>query len=240
VNGDLAIDYAGKALDLAEDDPIALDTLAQAYFAKGEFDKAIETENMALEILPNHPLLSEHLTKFTEMISESAEEHNVKGAEYLNDGDYNAAAIEFKKAVTIDPKFANGYYNLGKVYSQLGNYHEAELNYKTAIELAPDNAQYHYNLAIVYSKMELYEESESEYIYALSIDPYYEEAHNNLGVLYYNMGKLDEALVEFNKAFEINPKTKYITNIDMVKKMIGEGGGTVTPSGRNDGDMIQY
>jgi tetratricopeptide (TPR) repeat protein len=240
VNGNLAVDYAEKALEIAPDDPIALDTLAQAYFSKGEYDAAIEAEEKALEILPDHPFLVDNLTKFTEMITETAEEHNVKGAQFLSEGNYDAAAIEFKTAVKIDPKFANGYYNLGKVYSQLGNYHEAEINYKTAIELMPDNPQYHYNLAIVYSKMGLLEESESEYIYALGIDPYYEEAHNNLGVLYYNTGRLEEALVEFNKAFEINPKTKYRTNIDMVKKMIGEGGGTPSPPGKNDGNMIQY
>jgi superkiller protein 3 len=240
VKPDKAVTYAEKALAIAPDDPLALDALAQAYFSQGNYDKAIETEEKAVALLPGHPILREHLETFNATVSESAEDHNRKGAELLAEGNYDAAAIEFKKAITIDPKFSDGYYNLGKVYSQLENYHEAEKYYSEAIELSPDNHRYHYNLAIVYSKMGLLEESEKEYLFAIDIDPYYDKAHNNLGALYVSMGRLEEALSEFEKAFELNPKTSYKTNIDMVKQMM-RGGGEAVPSPESpDGDIIQY
>ncbi len=122
------------------------------------------------------------------------------------------------------PTFADGYYNLGKVYSQIKDYEQALASYKKAIELDPENARYHYNLAIVYGLKGLTKESEQEYLLAISLDPYYDKAHNNLGALYVKMDKLNEALIEFDKAFEINPRSDYKNNSDMVRAMMEERG----------------
>ncbi len=43
-----------------------LDTLAEAYYANGDFDKAIETEERALEIAPEREALRNQLEKFLE------------------------------------------------------------------------------------------------------------------------------------------------------------------------------
>ena len=240
VNEELATKNIEKAKKVAPDDPFMLDALARVYFSEGKYDLAIETQKKALELIPNNPLLTEHFKQFNMTISGNAQEHNAKGAELLEKGDYGAAIEEFKIAITIDPNFSDGYYNLGKVYSQLEDYTQAEGNYRKAIEINPTDARYHYNLAIVYSKVGKLEEGEREYLAAINIDQYYDKAHNNLGALYVSMGKLDEALAEFTRAFEINPKNKYKTNIDMVKKMMEEGGGGGPNPTLSDGDIIQY
>jgi tetratricopeptide (TPR) repeat protein len=47
---DLALDFAKKAADLTKhEDCTILDTLARAYFEKGDFDKAVEVQTQALE-----------------------------------------------------------------------------------------------------------------------------------------------------------------------------------------------
>ena len=240
INGNLAEKYALKALELSPENPMVLDALAAAHFAKGEYDLAIAKEKEALELAPDNTFLKERLAKFESTIKGTAEEHNIEGARLLEEGNYSAAAEEFKAAVTLDPTFSDGYYNLGKVYSQLGNYTEAEANYQKAIELSPDNARYHYNLAIVYSKINQLEKSEEEYLYALNIDPYYDKAHNNLGVLYYNMERYEEALAEFEKAFDIKPKSNYRVNIDMVKKKLGKEVETPVSPGPMDNDIEQF
>ena len=240
INGELSVEYAKKALELEPENPISLDTLAQAYFAMGEYDLAIETEKKALEISPDHPLLVEHLSEFETIVKDSASEHNEMGANYLTEGNYSAAADEFNMAISIDPKFSDAYYNLGKVYSHLERYNDSMEYYKMAIELSPDEAKYHYNLGVVYSKLGLVEESEMEYLYTIDIDPYHDKAHNNLGVLYYNNGKLEEALTEFTLAYQLNPKTKYKTYIDIVKKKMEEGGVTAPSPGSTDGGMTQF
>lgn len=240
INGDIAEKYAKEAMELTPGNAMALDALALAHFAKGEYELAVKREMEALELAPGNPTLKEHLTKFESTVKGTAEEHNVEGARLLEEGNYSAAADEFKAAVTIDPTFSDGYYNLGKVYSQLGSYTEAQANYEKAIELSPDNARYHYNLAIVYAKTNQLEKSEQEYLYALNIDPYYDKAHNNLGVLYVKEGKYREALAEFQKAFDIKPKSNYKINIDMVKKKLGEDVETSTPLDPKDDDIDQF
>ncbi len=240
INGNLAEKYALKAMKLSPENAMVLDALASAHFAKGEYDLAIKREKEALKLAPNNSLLKERLAKFESTVKGTAEEHNIEGARLLEEGNYSAAAEEFKTAVTLDPTFSDGYYNLGKVYSQLGNYTEAEANYQKAIELSPDNARYHYNLAIVYSKINQLEKSEKEYLYALNIDPYYDKAHNNLGVLYYKMEKYEEALAQFKKAFDIKPKSNYKVNIDMVKKKLGKDVETPVSPGPKDSDIEQF
>jgi protein O-GlcNAc transferase len=223
-DGEKAVEYAEKAVKLDPDSLKALDTLANAYFVAGKYDAAEETIARALEKSPGNPVLTESLMRFQNTVKGSADEHNLKGAELLDAGDYGAAAEEFKMAVEIDPEFSDGYYNLGKVYSQIKDYDQALASYKKAIELKPENARYHYNLAIVYGLKGKTTESEQEYLTAISLDPYYDKAHNNLGALYVKMEKLNEALAEFDKAFEINPRSDYKNNSDMVRKMMEERG----------------
>jgi tetratricopeptide (TPR) repeat protein len=60
-----ALEYAEKAVSLSEGKmPEILDTLAEAYFVNGDFDKAIETERKALELSPDTALLKESLARY--------------------------------------------------------------------------------------------------------------------------------------------------------------------------------
>jgi tetratricopeptide (TPR) repeat protein len=238
-NPEKAVEYAEKAVDVAPDSIRALDTLGRAYFFAGRFDLAEETINRALEKSPDNPVLKESLARFQNTVKGSADEHNLKGAQLLESGDYPGAAEEFKTAVEIDPNFADGYYNLGKVYSQIKDYDQALTYYKKAIDLDPENPRYHYNLAIMYSAKGMTSESEQEYLTAISFDPYYDKAHNNLGALYVKMDKLNEALAEFEKAFEINPKSDYKNNADMVRTMMEERGLAPKPA-TSDKGKSQY
>ncbi len=62
-----------------------------------------------------------------------------KGMELYEKGDYVKAALEFKNAIQIDPKFDEAYYMLGMVELQKGNPREAYGNFSKAVELAPGN-----------------------------------------------------------------------------------------------------
>ena len=60
-----ALDYATKAVELdAEPVPAHLDTLAEAHYANGHFDEAIEIEKRALSMNPGYEFYKEQLTKF--------------------------------------------------------------------------------------------------------------------------------------------------------------------------------
>lgn len=51
----LAVQIAERAVQLSKDDPNILDTLAYAYFKKGEIAKAIETQRKAVALAEKDP-----------------------------------------------------------------------------------------------------------------------------------------------------------------------------------------
>lgn len=58
------VEIALTATKLAPDDPNIMDTVAEAYYAAGEYEKAVEWEKKALAIAANNAFFNEQLTKF--------------------------------------------------------------------------------------------------------------------------------------------------------------------------------
>jgi tetratricopeptide (TPR) repeat protein len=61
---DKALPVAQKAADLSGRDPGILDTLAEVYFARGEFDNAIKTEEEAAAKNPSDQYMKDQIAKF--------------------------------------------------------------------------------------------------------------------------------------------------------------------------------
>lgn len=60
-----ALRYASKAVEAnGERDPRLLDTLAEAYYANGEYDNAVQISERALSLKPADSELSDHLAKY--------------------------------------------------------------------------------------------------------------------------------------------------------------------------------
>lgn len=57
---------------------------------------------------------------------------------YLEEQNYDKAAVELKNVLQIDPKYAEAYYYLGKVEESRANWQKAFANYSKAVELDPD------------------------------------------------------------------------------------------------------
>jgi tetratricopeptide (TPR) repeat protein len=63
------------------------------------------------------------------------------------------AKKEIEKALSIDPRFPEAHYRLGRVLEHEGNDTEAEAQYKRAIALKPNFAGPHYALARLYDRL---------------------------------------------------------------------------------------
>jgi tetratricopeptide (TPR) repeat protein len=64
-NADKAVELASKAATITRNrQPTILDTLAEAYFAAGNREKAVETEKRAILLAPTRADLQEHLKKY--------------------------------------------------------------------------------------------------------------------------------------------------------------------------------
>ncbi len=115
------------------------------------------------------------------------------------------AVRHYQEALRLNPRYSDGYNNLGLVYFGQGQLPEAVAHYREALRLNPDNAEAHSNLGIALLRMGNADEALTEYRQALKINPNYPEAANNLGNLYKRESRPDEAIAAFEQALRLRP-----------------------------------
>ena len=81
----------------------------------------------------------------------NAELYNILGVLYYNKNNIQDAEINYKKAISINPKFSLAYSNLGNLYSDNKNFFASISSYKEAIKIDPYNDQYLNNMALLLS-----------------------------------------------------------------------------------------
>ena len=103
---------------------------------------------------------------------------------FLNEiGKHKEAEVKLKKAISLNPKYANAYYNLAVLYIGKGNLEKAELELKQAIKLKPDFAIAHYNLGFILKDMGRLREAEISNLKALEVDPQLTDAYLSLSTM---------------------------------------------------------
>jgi tetratricopeptide (TPR) repeat protein len=119
---------------------------------------------------------------------------------------FDEAEEAYKRAIEIDPDYAQAWYNLGVLLYDMKRFDEALDACKKALEIDPDYAKAWYNLGLLLDDMKRFDEAEEAYKRAIEIDPDYAPAWSNLGGLLKQLEKYDEALDACKKALEIDPE----------------------------------
>ncbi len=123
----------------------------------------------------------------------------------LQRGNTGAAERLIRKALTINPRYADAHCNLGIALQKLGRFDESLASYDKALALEPRYAEAHYNRGIVLKELKRFEEAIESYDKALAIKPGYAEAYSNRGNALQDLRRLDDALASFEKALTIRP-----------------------------------
>ncbi len=92
--------------------------------------------------------------------------------------DEDRALAYFKAAVAVNPDFAEGYYNLGRLYQK--------------------SAQAKADASLVTQAIACYTR-------VLELNPAHVLAHNNLGLIYFHQGKIGDARREYDAALRLDP-----------------------------------
>ncbi|HEV2488870.1 MAG TPA: tetratricopeptide repeat protein [Candidatus Acidoferrales bacterium] len=144
-----------------------------------------------------------------------------KGKAYMTKKAYSSAAIEFRNALKIDPKYTEAYYQLAQAQLGLGDGGGAFNSLQSAIEIDPNRTDVrilHGNILIaaarVQRKPEFYSDAEKDANFVLKLDPQNAQAHHLLGSALTAEKKYDEALQEFSTVTRLEP-TKASTYMDM-------------------------
>ncbi|MCX6761936.1 MAG: tetratricopeptide repeat protein [Candidatus Moranbacteria bacterium] len=109
--------------------------------------------------------------------------HNNMGDVYARRKDYDQAILEFKKAIEINPRYADAYHNMANTYEALGKTNEAIANYQKALELNPKLWQSDQNLATIYFKQGNFPRADEAIKKALEINPTDSSLQDNLKMI---------------------------------------------------------
>ena len=145
-----------KAIDLDPNFTAAHISLGRVYLETGQLDDAENAANTALRIDANsqparqllddikqtRSIQSTHPTG-TPSDTTDVKKHCERGEAFLNNKEYNEAAVAFKRAIKVNPKFAEAHYGLGVAYLEMGALDDAKTAAEEASKLKADRHLIH-------------------------------------------------------------------------------------------------
>ncbi len=106
-----------------------------------------------------------------------------RGVSRYQQGDYQAAILDFNQAIQLNPQWADAFYNRGLAYGKVGQYQKAIEDYSAVLQINPNSAAVYWNRANAYSKLEQYEQAIADYDLALKLNPNWAEAAKELEIV---------------------------------------------------------
>ncbi|WP_293259368.1 tetratricopeptide repeat protein [Microcoleus sp. PH2017_21_RUC_O_A] len=135
----------------------------------------------------------------------TAEEHFTLGNTLLEFGQLEKAVSCYRRAIQLQPSYADAYHNLGEVLSVRGEWEDAIAAYQEAIELNPYYEGSHYSLGKVWANLDRREDAIACYRTAIELNPSFAQAYQSLGEVLNSRGQLDEAIGCYEKTIELKP-----------------------------------
>lgn len=115
-------------------------------------------------------------------------------------------AIEaYRRALEIDPGFADAHCNLGTVYYNRGRRPEALECFRRALELDPLHLEANFNAASLLEEQRAEDAALGHYRTVLRVDPLYVDAHVNIALLYEKIGLRAKARHHWRRYLQIDP-----------------------------------
>ena len=153
---------------------------------------------------------------------------------FLNEiGKHKEAELELKKAISLNPKYANAYYNLAVIFIGQGNLEKAELELKKAIKIKSDFAIAHYNLGFILKDLGRLKEAESYNQKALEVDPQLTDAYLSLSTMQISDNNKKWQKQLFSESLLQNKNNRELVNIFFARSNILHKKGKYKESAQN-------
>lgn len=123
-------DYS-RALELKSNNILSLSGRGQVYAEIGQYEKAMEDLNLALQVLKTVPAFDPSWSEWYKNIQ--AFVRNGRGVALAGLGKNELAMEEFEQSIALCPENAWVYYNRGQVHDLAGNHEKASADYQMAI-----------------------------------------------------------------------------------------------------------
>ena len=125
----------------------------------------------------------------------SAPFHTVFAAVLAQDGNFRDAESNFKTAISIDPRYADAYFSLGKLYDAKGDLRSAALCHTEVLKLDDKHLGSLFSLAVLYHKAMNYDKAIAHYHKVLEINDKNYRCALNLAMLYIDREMYNDAKI---------------------------------------------
>jgi len=115
------------------------------------------------------------------------------------------AAGMFRKAIALDPDWADAHNNLGTSLLRMGDTKGAESALGNAVRLRPEVAAIRINLASFLARHSRFPEAKPHFEAALRMQPEFAEGHSAYGTALAANGQPQAAILQYQTAIRINP-----------------------------------
>jgi Flp pilus assembly protein TadD len=125
--------------------------------------------------------------------------------ELARKGDYAGAAVQWSKAVEIDPDDGKARYHLAYALDKQGQLEQAIEQYRKSVELDNSNASAYASLSIALTRDGNVNEAITAAKQALALNPKDVVTEGNLAASLLEIGQTDDAIDHIHKALELDP-----------------------------------
>ena len=137
-------------------------------------------------------------------------DHVKKGEAYLKESKFQEASLEFRNAIQIDDKHADGHWGLARAFEGLERFPEMIDELRKTINLDQNNLDARVKLGNYYivggrTRADVITEADRLAKEVLAKDPNHIEGHILMGNVFFAQQQKDQAYAELNRAIQIDP-----------------------------------
>jgi len=170
------------------------------FFEQGQYDKAIQQIEKAIQKSPGNPDL-----------------YSTKGVFLHRMNDVTQAVEAYKKALKVAPDHTFSHYNLGLIYMKQNRVLQAIQEWEAVIKAKPDDVDAIFNIAVALSHMGKSHQAIPFYCKVVQIAPEHVQAHQNLGVIYRDEGDFSKAKHHLRKLQELDSTYLEVVEAEITK-----------------------
>ena len=196
-----AIDYFQLAIAKDPNDARAYAGLADSYLSLA----LVEALQEAIPPNEGFPKAREAVTRALEIDETLGEAHATLGhIHFQYDRDWAGAEREFKRAIELNPNYANAHLWYALSLMWMGRHGEALLEVTRAQQLDPLLLAVNANVGFILAAAHRYDEAIAECRKTVDLDPNFPLGHYRLGQIYTLKGMYSEAIPELEKAVAVS------------------------------------
>jgi tetratricopeptide (TPR) repeat protein len=197
-----------KYLEGEPDNAVVSFVLSMAYYMKGEYELQGQQRALALEDEKSIDTIVAWCENLAQQFPKNYNVYLLLGSAYRAKDEVDKAMESYKKAIEINPNFAEAYLGVGAVYFAIGQINEAIKSFKKAIEINPSHMAAYFNLAAIYKYNGQIDEAIASYEKTVEINPGFVSTYVCLGDLYLEKGDRAKAIKAYKKVIELDPESE--------------------------------